>query len=73
MKKFTYSEAHRSLARLLVFAEKEEVQIRRRDGSVFSLKAKENMARSPFDVPGINTRATKSDILDAIKSARERD
>ena len=40
MKAFTYSEARQNLARLLILAQKEEVEIRRRDGSVFSLKVK---------------------------------
>ena len=72
MKRFTYSEARRNLARLLAFAQTEEVEIRRRDGSVFSVKAKECAARSPFDVQGIDTRATTTDILDAVGTVRER-
>ena len=72
MKIFTYSEARQNLARLLVFAQKEEVEIRRRDGSVFSVKAKKSATKSPFDVPGINTRATTADILDAVGTVRER-
>ena len=73
MKIFTYSEAHQNLARLLTLAQKEEVEIRTKDGSVFSLKAKESAAKSPFDVPGVNTRATTGDILDAIRASREKD
>ena len=73
MKAFTYSEARQNLARLLILAQKEEVEIRRQDGSVFSLKAKKSATRSPFDVPGVNTRATTADILDAISTSRERD
>ncbi len=72
MKTFTYSEARQNLARLLILAQKEEVEIRRQDGSVFSLKAKKSATRSPFDVPGVNTRATTADILDAISTSRER-
>ena len=72
MKVFTYSEARRNLARLLVFAQKEEVEIRRRDGSVFSVKAKESAPKSPFDVLGIDTGATTTDILDAVGAVRER-
>ena len=72
MKAFTYSEARQNLARLLILAQKEEVEIRRQDGSVFSLKAKKSATRSPFDVPGVNTRATTADILDAISTSRER-
>ncbi len=72
MKTFTYSEARQNLARLLILAQKEEVEIRRQDGSVFSLKAKKSATKSPFDVPGVNTRATTADILDAIRTSRER-
>lgn len=28
--------------------------------------------RSPFDVPGINTRATTADVLDAVRTSRKR-
>ena len=73
MKAFTYSEARQNLAQLLILAQKEEVEIRRRDGSVFSLKVKKNSPRSPFDVPGVKTRATTADILDAVGESRKRD
>ena len=72
MKTFTYAEARRNLARLLALAQREEVEIRRRDGSVFSVRAKESAVRSPFDVPGVNTQATTTDILDAVGASRER-
>ena len=72
MKTFTYSEARQNLARLLALAQREEVEIRRRDGSVFSVRAKESAVRSPFDVPGVNTQATTTDILDAVGASRER-
>ena len=72
MKAFTYSEARQNLVRLLVLAQKEEVEIRRRDGGIFSLKVKKNAPKSPFDVPGVKTRATTADILDAISTSRER-
>ena len=72
MKAFTYSEARQNLAQLLILAQKEEVEIRRRDGSVFSLKVKKNAPKSPFDVPGVKTRATTADILDAVGESRRR-
>ncbi len=37
MKVFTYLEARQSLSKLLDIAQKEEVEIRRRDGAIFSL------------------------------------
>lgn len=55
MKVFTYSEARQNLSKLLSMAQKEEIEIRRKDGSVFSLKSKRGKAKSPFDVPGVKT------------------
>lgn len=72
MKVFTYSEARQNLSKLLILAQKEEVEIRRKDGSVFSLKFKQGKPKSPFDVPGINTSATTSDIVDAVRESRNR-
>jgi antitoxin (DNA-binding transcriptional repressor) of toxin-antitoxin stability system len=72
MKVFTYSEARQNLSKLLALAQKEEVEIRRKDGSVFSLRAKRAKTKSPFDVPGVKTRASTSDILDAVRESRER-
>ncbi|MDT8449554.1 MAG: prevent-host-death protein [Wenzhouxiangellaceae bacterium] len=72
MKVFTYSEARQNLSKLLALAQKEEVEIRRKDGSVFTLRAKRSRAGSPFDVPGVDTAATTSDILEAVRESRER-
>ena len=73
MKIFTYSEARQNLSTLLILAQEEEVEIRRKDGAVFSLRSKQSTAKSPFDVPGVNTSATTQDILDAISEARQHD
>jgi antitoxin (DNA-binding transcriptional repressor) of toxin-antitoxin stability system len=70
MKVFTYSEARQNLAKLLALAEEEEIEIRRRDGTVFSLMSKKQQTASPFDVPGIRTKATTQDILDAVRDSR---
>lgn len=72
MKVVTYSEARQNLSKLLVLAQKEEVEIRRKDGSVFSLRSKRNKSKSPFDVPGLQTAASSVDILDAVRESRER-
>lgn len=72
MKVFTYSEARQNLSKLLILAQSEEVEIRRKDGSTFSLRAKRRQPKSPFDVPGKDTSATTSDVLDAVREARER-
>lgn len=71
MKVFTYSEARQHLSELLMIAQQEEVEIRRKDGSVFSVTAKRTKSKSPFDVTGINTRATTEDILNAVKESRQ--
>ena len=70
MKVFTYSEARQNLSKLLKYAQTEEVEIRRRDGTVFSIKSKTEQPKSPFDVMGINTKATTEDILSAVKASR---
>jgi len=70
MKVFTYSEARQNLSELLNTAKNEEVEIRRRDGSIFSIVPKVTKEKSPFDVAGIKTKATTQDILDAIKESR---
>ena len=41
------------------------------DADIFSLKARKT-AQSPFDVPGVNIKATTSNILKAIKESRTR-
>lgn len=71
MKVYTYSEARQRLSEVLNLARTEEVVIKRRGGESFSIIFKKSK-KSPFDVPGINTRATTKDILDAIKESRSR-
>ena len=71
MKVFTYSEARQNLSKILVMAQSEEIEIRRRDGSVYSLKSKKASTTSPFDVPGIKTRVTTKDILSAVRDSRK--
>ncbi|MFA5905521.1 MAG: type II toxin-antitoxin system Phd/YefM family antitoxin [Desulfobacula sp.] len=71
MKVYTYSEAKQSLANVLNIAKTEEVVIKRKGGETFSIIFKKNK-KSPFDVPGIQTKATTNDILDAVRASRER-
>lgn len=70
MRVFTYSEARQRLAELLDLARSEDVEIRRRDGSVFVLTARTHDSRSPLDIPGIQSGATTDDILDAVRESR---
>ena len=71
MKVFTYSEARQRLSKLLDMARTEEVIIKRRSGETYSIVFKKKQ-KSPFDIPGIRTKATTTDILDAIRESRER-
>jgi len=70
MKVFTYSEARQNLSNLLIIAQNEEIEIRRKDGAIFLLTAKKRKVKSPFDIPGIKTKATTQNILDAIRDSR---
>lgn len=72
MRVFTYSEARQNLSKLLVLAQQEEVEIRRKDGSLFSLRSKRGKFGSPFNVPGVQTAAATSDILVAVRESRAR-
>ena len=71
MKVYTYSEARQRLAEVLNIARNEEVVIKRRGGETFSIIFRKSK-RSPFDVPGIQTKATTKDILAAVRESRER-
>ncbi len=71
MKVYTYSDARQRLAEVLNIARKEEVIIKRRGGETFTIVFKKT-PKSPFDIPGIKTKATTEDILEAIKDSRER-
>ena len=71
MKVYTYSEARQRLSDVLNIARTEEVVIKRRGGETFSIVFKKS-TESPFDVPGIKTKATTKDILEAVKESRER-
>ena len=71
MKVYTYSEARQRLSDVLNIARTEEVVIKRRGGETFSIIYRKNK-KSPFDVPGIQTKATTEDILEAVRESRER-
>ena len=71
MKVFTYSEARQRLSAVLDMARREEVLIARRGGETFCLTYL-TTPKSPFDVPGIKTKATTQDILEAVRESRSR-
>ena len=70
MKVFTYSEARQNLSQILKLAQQEEIEIRRRDGAVFSLRSKKPKSTSPFDIKGVSTTVTSDNILDAVQESR---
>ncbi len=72
MKVFTYSEARQKLSMVLDLARSEEVVIKRRGGEMYTVLFKKEKKASPFDVPGIKTKASTDDILDAIRDSRSR-
>ena len=57
-------------AYFLQCAKKEEVEVRRKDGSVYSLKSKKRNSDSPFNVAGVKIKTTTKNILDAIRDTR---
>lgn len=69
MKVYTYSQARQNLAEVLNQSKAEEVLIRRRGGDCFAVVPKPRQG-SPFDVPGVKTRATTADILSAVRESR---
>jgi antitoxin Phd len=70
MKEYTYSEARQRLADLLELAQREGgVRIRRRDGSVFLISQVVD-TRSPLDVPAVDVRMTRDEIIDVIREGR---
>ncbi len=70
MKVFTYSEARQKLSTVLDLARSEKVVIKRRGGEMFTVLFKKVQKSSPFDVPGIHTKASTDDILDAVRDSR---
>jgi uroporphyrin-III C-methyltransferase len=71
MQVFTYSEARQNLAKLLDLAQDEEIEIRRRDGAVFSLTAKRPRSGSPSDVPGIRSAVAVPALAGGPLTSRE--
>jgi len=70
VKEFTAVEARQRLASVLDRASKDgAVRIRRKDGQAFVLRP-EHAALSPLDVPAIEARLSREDILDAIREGR---
>lgn len=71
MQVFTYSQARQALATVLNSARTERVLITRRGGETFEVTFRP-APKSPFDVPGVTTRASTRDILEAVRESRSR-
>ena len=71
MRVYTYSEARQRLADVLNTARTKEMVIKRRGDETFSIIFRKSN-KSPFDVPGIQTKATTKDILSAVRESRKR-
>jgi hypothetical protein len=71
MKVYTFSEARQHFSDVLNAAREEDVIIKRRKGESYKIIYHKD-SKSPFDIPGINTKATTKDILEAIEDSRER-
>ena len=71
MRVYTCSQARQKLSEVLNRARTEEVLIKRRSGETFAVVPRPQNG-SPFDVPGVRTRASTKDILAAIREVRSR-
>jgi len=71
MKVYNYSEARQKFSTLLNTALKEEVIIKRRDGSRFKVvPIRDRDPKSPFEIEGISSDVTPEEILEAISEGR---
>jgi prevent-host-death family protein len=71
MKVYTYSQARQNLADVLNQSKEDGVLIRRRGGDTFMVIPKPRTG-SPFDIPGVTTKATTSDIVNAVRESRSK-
>ena len=70
---FTYSEARQKLSAVLDRAQHTgKVLIRRKDGRAYALVPEKNVS-SPLDVPSIKARVSTEEIVDIVRSGRERE
>ncbi|MGB5687481.1 MAG: type II toxin-antitoxin system Phd/YefM family antitoxin [Candidatus Electrothrix sp.] len=70
---FTYSEARQKLSTVLDRAQNTgKVLIRRKDGRTYSLVPEKNTS-SPLDVSSIKARVSTEEIIDIVRSGRERE
>jgi antitoxin (DNA-binding transcriptional repressor) of toxin-antitoxin stability system len=72
MRIYNYSEARQNFSAVLDSSLEETVIITRKDGTRFKIvpETKEEN-RSPFDIEGINSTVTTSEILSIIRTGRK--
>ena len=69
---FTYSQARQNFAAVLDRAAKEgKVQIKRKDGSIFTL-SREKPNTSPLEVKGVKTGVSTDEIIRIVRESRRR-
>ena len=67
---YTYSQARQNFSSLLNTASKDgEVLVRRKDGSLFSIRP-QMRNKSPLDIKGIRSKMATSEIVDIIRESR---
>ena len=75
MRVYNYSEARQNFTSVLNTALKEEVVIRRKDGSRFKIvpmDAEEERGRSPLEgIKGIDADVTTQELVEIIREGRE--
>jgi len=72
MTTYTYSKARQNFSDILNQAQKKgEIFIKRKDGSLFSLKPLVKSG-SPLDVTGVDVNISKEEIAEYLKVVRER-
>ena len=72
MTTYTYSKARQNFSDILNQAQKKgEIFIKRKDGSLFSLKPL-TKSGSPLDVTGVDVNISKEEIAEYLKDIRER-
>lgn len=70
---YTYSQARQNFSEVLERASTEgEVQILKRDGSLFSIVPQTPKKRSPFDVKGVKVNIGVEQLVEIIRESRER-
>ncbi len=69
---YTFSEARQNLASVLEQAKREgAVQVKRRDGSIFTIMPTPPQG-SPLDVGYVDIALTRDEIVNAVRTGRER-